>query len=141
MEPDSLFDKAQQFLRSAAVLFELEDFDSCASRAYFAMFFSAQALLTADGQRHAGRRSARTAFVERYVEGGELPKRAGEAFAEAQQLQEIADFGGKLAVSEQQAERVLQEAEAFVHSLQTLVEQRGGAPHEPEEVNKDDATG
>lgn len=119
--PDVLYKKAQKFLQSAAVLFELEDFDSCASRSYFAMFFAAQAVLLQEGLSVGSRQGIRSAFVEAFVESGRLPERAGQAFMQAADLQEVADYAQHFAVDEATAERVLQESEAFVHSMARLI--------------------
>lgn len=117
----ALQNKAQKFLRSAAVLLELEDFDSCASRAYFAMFFSAQAALLAETLSFSSKQGIRSAFVERFVESGRLPQRAAEALARGADLQEMGDYAYDFAVSQADAEAVLQEAEAFVNSIERLI--------------------
>lgn len=115
--------KAQKFLRSAAVLLELEDFDSCASRAYFAMFYAAQAALLQETMSFSSKQGIRSAFIERFVESGRLPERAADALNLGAELQEVGDYSYEFAVSQEDAERILQEAEAFVNSLSRLVEQ------------------
>lgn len=119
---DLLLEKAQRYLRSAAVLLELEDADSCVSRAYFAMFFAARAVLEMDGSV-PGRRQIRSTFLERYVDSGPLPDRAGDAFDRVNRLWELADYSGE-GVDEEDAEAALQEAEAFVNSLDRLIMRR-----------------
>lgn len=119
---ESLLSKSQKYLRSAAVLFELEDFDSCASRSYFAMFYSAQAALLSDGRSLSSKQGIRTSFKEQFVEGGPLPERAGEVLDRAYELQEVGDFAHDFAVSEDDAEFILAESEAFVNSITKLVE-------------------
>ncbi|RMH10303.1 MAG: HEPN domain-containing protein [Armatimonadetes bacterium] len=42
---DDLLEKAQRFLATAAKAIEIGDYDSCASRCYYAMFFMAEAAL------------------------------------------------------------------------------------------------
>ena len=117
---DALFQKAQTFLRSAAVLLELEDFDSCASRAYFAMFYAAQAALIRANAPNYGRTGVRSAFENVFVEGGYLPDRASTALHKAAELQEVADYAHHYAVDQENAEWVLAEAEAFVNSVAQL---------------------
>mgnify|MGYP006202006703 CR=1 FL=1 len=117
----ALENKAQKFLRSAAVLLEMEDFDSCASRAYFSMFYAAQAALMYETTSVASNQSVRRTFVERFVESGRLPQRAGEALVRAAELQEVGDYGFDFAVSQADAEMILQEAEAFVNSISRLI--------------------
>ncbi len=112
-----LLKKSQKYLQSAAVLLELEDFDSCASRAYFAMFFAARALLLREGISPAGNHSIRSSFLQAFVGTGELPTRAGIALEEAAALQEMGDYASEFAVGRAEAERTLQEAEAFVNSI------------------------
>lgn len=117
-----LLKKAQKFLRSAAVLYELEDFDSSASRAYFAMFFAAQAVLLHDTGDLSSKQGIRSAFRERFVDSGRLPDRAADAFDQGYELQEVGDYGHQFAVSNEDATWLLQEAEAFVYSMERLVE-------------------
>ena len=117
-----LFDKAQVYLRSAAVLLELEDFASCASRAYFAMFYAAQAALLADGEKVPGRQSLRAAFQKRFVDGGQVPALAGESFERAGDLQERADYS-TAPLAQVDVEDCLQHAEAFVNSLERQVQE------------------
>lgn len=118
---DALLRKAQKFLRSAAVLIELEDFDSTASRAYFAMFYAAQAALLQETQALSSKQGIRSSFIDRFVDKGPLPERAGEVLQRASELQEMGDFAYDFAVSASDAEFILSEAEAFVNSLENLI--------------------
>ena len=120
-----LLDKSQQYLRSAAVLLEIGDYDSSVSRAYFAMFYAAQAALLMTDASVRSRRSVRSAFVERFVDGrGRFPRRAAEVLHHGYELQEAADYAQRSAVSEDDAEGLLGEAEAFIGSIDALVHRR-----------------
>lgn len=118
---EALLKKAQKFLRSAAVLIELEDYDSTASRAYFAMFFAAQAALLQETQALSSKQGIRSAFISRFVDGGPLPERAGEMLQRASDMQEMGDYAYDFAVGAADAEHILAEAEAFVNSLENLI--------------------
>lgn len=113
--------KAQKYLRSAAVLLELEDFDSCASRTYFAMFYAAQAALLQETLTLSSKQGIRTLFTERFVATGRLPERAAKVLNSGAELQEMADYSYDGFVTREAAEALLQEAEAFVNSLARLV--------------------
>lgn len=113
----TLLRKAQQYLRSSAVLLETGDFDSTASRAYFAMFYAAQALLMNRNASLPSGSGIRRAFVEQFVENGPLPDRAKEALNRGYELQEVGDYSQEFVVSERDAEQLLSEAEAFVNSI------------------------
>ena len=119
---DSLLKKSQKFLRSAAVLYELEDFDSCTSRAYFSMFYAAQAALHTESKAPFSRQRIRSEFIDKFVHNGPLPERAAEVFERASELQEVADYAPTSAVSQTDAELILAESEAFVNSLTNMIE-------------------
>jgi uncharacterized protein (UPF0332 family) len=129
-----LLDKSQQYLRSAAVLLEIGDYDSSVSRAYFAMFYAAQAALLRTNTSVKNRRSVRSAFVERFVEGrGRFPRRAADVLHRGYQLQETADYAHRPTVSEEDAEAFLGEAEAFIGSIDALANRRRPAQDTPAE--------
>ena len=119
---DVLMRKAQKFLQSAAVLLELEDYDSCASRAYFAMFYAAQALLLQEGYTYSPGQGIRATFLQAFIASGRLPERAGEALTRLAELQEVGDYAQEFAVPQEAAERGLQEAEAFVNSIDRWID-------------------
>lgn len=119
-----LLNKSQTFLRSAAVLLELEDYDSCASRAYFSMFYAAQAALLAENKKLPEQMGIRSAFIQQFVDSGRLPERAGRVLDRSYDLMEVADYSNTYSVEQEQAERVLQEAEAFVNTVADRLEQK-----------------
>ncbi len=121
---DPLLKKAQKYLQSAAVLLELEDYDSCVSRAYFAMFYTAQAMLLSEGYSLPGNQGIRSTFSEVFVQSGRLPRRAETAFNHAAELQELGDYAQNFVIPREEAEKALQEAEAFVQSLTRIVTQQ-----------------
>lgn len=112
-----LFQKAQQYLRSAAVLFELGDYDSCASRAYFAMFYVTQALLLETNGEFSTKRGIRAAFRKHFVENGQFPEQASVMLDRAYQVYERADYSSRSVTTRQVAEQALQEGEAFVNAI------------------------
>ena len=117
-----LLRKAQKYLRSSAVLYELGDYDSAVSRAYYAMIYAAQALMKRHSLGLTAGQGLRAAFIEQYVRTGTLPERAGTALEDGYKLMEIADFAHALAVEAGHAEHMLAEAEAFVNSVSPLAE-------------------
>jgi uncharacterized protein (UPF0332 family) len=119
---DSLLKKAQKYLRSAAVLFEMEDYDSTVSRAYFSMFYAAQAALLKETRALSSRQGIRSAFIDRFVKNGPLPTRAADVLERASELQEMGDYAYNFAVEQSDAEFILAESEAFVNSLANMIE-------------------
>jgi uncharacterized protein (UPF0332 family) len=132
-----LLRKAQTYLRSAAVLLEMEDYDSCASRSYFAMFYAAQALLAERRVSTSG--GIRVAFGDAFVRPGEVPEEAGLALDHAHDLMEVADYAHSFGVQAAQAEDVLQHAEAFVAMIFDMLNPLPpSAPEEDEEEDEEE---
>ena len=117
-----LLREAQKYLRSAAVLLEMEDYDSTVSRAYFSMFYAVQALTKRRGLRLQPGQSLRDAFASHFVQNGPLPERALHTLDEGARLMELGDFAHTFGVSGPQAETLLADAEAFVNSVSALAE-------------------
>jgi uncharacterized protein (UPF0332 family) len=73
-EIESLLKRADRYLVSAEVLERDGDFESSVSRSYYAMFFSAQALLLSKGLHFSSHKMTISAFGEHFVKTGIFPK-------------------------------------------------------------------
>lgn len=69
-----LLDKARRSLRTAEHIMEDGDYDFAVSRAYYAMFYTAQALLLTRGVRRAKHSGVLAAFNREFIRTGELPR-------------------------------------------------------------------
>ena len=69
-EVDALLDRAGRYLDSADLLLGNGDPESCVWRAYYAMFFAAEAALLDEGDEASTHRSVITAFGKRFVREG-----------------------------------------------------------------------
>jgi uncharacterized protein (UPF0332 family) len=118
---DNTIKKAHQYLRSAAVLFELADYDSCVSRSYFSMMYVLQAALLTEG-RTAARDSVQQALRDRFVDRGLVAEEVADTFDDLYEMQEVADFTLQMAYTERDAATALQLAEAFVNTIGSMAE-------------------
>ena len=59
---EPLLEKAERFIRSARILAADGDFDSAASRLYYAMFYMAEALLETRGLSFSSHKAVISAF-------------------------------------------------------------------------------
>ena len=66
-QSNPLLDKAVRFIASAELLVEDGDFDSSASRLYYAMFHVAQALLEAKGLAFSSHRAVISAYGQYFA--------------------------------------------------------------------------
>ena len=74
-ESESLLIKANRYIRSAQVLADDGDFDSAASRLYYAMFYIAEALLEKRGFAFSSHHAVIAAFGQHFSKSGELAPR------------------------------------------------------------------
>jgi uncharacterized protein (UPF0332 family) len=92
MSVDEVIEKAERYVSSARLLYEDGDNASAVSRAYYAMFFMARALLREEGvdpKTHAG---VVNQFGLRLGKNGPVDARYGSLFRQAQQLREMGEY-------------------------------------------------
>ena len=63
----SLIEKARRYLRSAELLIGDGDYDSAVSRAYYAMFYAAEAALLKKGMTFSSHKAVISAFGQHFV--------------------------------------------------------------------------
>jgi len=95
--------------------------DLAASRAYYAAFHAASALLLVDEKRFA-KHSGVIASVHRdYVKEGKLPTDAGKILSSLFYLRNIADYGGTNHVAPADAQRAVADAQRFLDLVRPLL--------------------
>ena len=95
--------------------------DFAASRAYYAAFYAASALLLSAGKRFS-RHSGVIAHIHRhYVKAGRLPVEAGKTLDALSDLRHVGDYGGPVHVDAPTAERAIASARQFVEAVRPLL--------------------
>lgn len=95
--------------------------DLAASRAYYATFHAASALLVA-GEKRFAKHSGVIASIHRdYVKEGKLPTDAGKIMSSLFSLRTIADYGGSKHVAPEDAERAVADAQRFLDFIRPLL--------------------
>ena len=107
-------EKSRRFLRSSAALMELEDFDSAASRAYYAMFHAAEALLLSKGLEFASHRAVQSAFGREFAKNALLPERFHRSLLDAFESRMSADYESSVGIDSETAQERLADAIEFV---------------------------
>ena len=79
-EIESLLKRADRYLVTAEVLVREGDYESSVSRSYYAMFFSAQALLFSKDLSYSSHKMTISAFGEHFVKTGIFSKEMGKDF-------------------------------------------------------------
>lgn len=125
-EIDDFVAKADRFLGSARMLFEHGDYDSCASRCYYAMFFMAQAALFSKGITARTHRGVINLFGQHFTKTGIFERHLARAFSEAYDYRLTGDYDIGTEVTREQAQRLLTLAEDFLRQVRTHLQKPSG---------------
>jgi uncharacterized protein (UPF0332 family) len=101
-------------------------YDFAASRAYYAAFYAATAVLLKEGLEFSRHSAVVATIHQRYVKTGKLSIEQGRTLNWLFELRSVGDYGGTAHVSRQQAEQAVQAAEEFLLAARPLLAQDGG---------------
>ena len=91
-EIESLAARSAKYLRSAALLLDIGDYESSVSRSYYAMFYCVQALLLTKGLTVSSHAGLNTVFSEQFVKTGLLPKQMSRELNRAFEKRQLGDY-------------------------------------------------
>ncbi|GAB4496566.1 MAG: HEPN domain-containing protein [Anaerolineales bacterium] len=114
-------ERAEQSIQAAITLASKGYYDFAASRAYYATFYGATALLLSQGLDFSKHSSVIASIHQQFVKTGKLSKEQGKDLNWLFEIRSIGDYGGTAHVSQAQAERAIQAAENFLKALQSLL--------------------
>lgn len=117
-----LLERAATKLSAAKVLLREGYFDDAVSRAYYSMYFAARAiLLTRDivPKTHKGLISK---FGLEFIDDGFIERTYGRALNVAKEDREDADYSITCAITEEEAESVINDADAFLKRIEVAIE-------------------
>jgi len=117
----ALMEKASRSLEAATYLAEEGFYEFAISRAYYAAFYAASALLLTEGlvfRRHSG---VIAAIHQHFVKTQRLPREQGQALSWLFEARNVGDYGGWAAIGDVDAARGLKLARDFVNAVQTLL--------------------
>jgi hypothetical protein len=121
----SLMERAEKYLRSAKILLEEKDYESSVSRTYYAMFYSAQAMLLTKNSSFSSHKGVISAFGEHFIKTGIFPKEMGRELNRAFEKRQIGDYEYTFVISRREAEEILENGKKFVEKIiQYLKEKR-----------------
>ena len=113
-EQQYLLLKAQRSVTAAEQLIAQEFYDFSVSRAYYAMFYVAEALLDKEGLSFSSHAAVISAFGKSLARLGKVPVEFHRYLIDAQAQRTRADYDPNPQLSQQDAEHVLGWAIAFV---------------------------
>ena len=118
--PDSRLEVAAGSVRAATILAREGLYRDAVSRAYYAMFSAAKALLAAKGIHPRTHGGVLQALGEHFVKPGLLDPKHASHLGFAMQMRQRADYGD-LAVTAADAEAVLERATDFMRGVEAAL--------------------
>ena len=124
LDQADLLDKAHKTLQAARSLAEDDYTDSAVSRAYYAMFYAAQALLLERGLTFSKHGSLLAAFGQHLTKPGLVPTHFHRYLIDAYNARITGDYKAKSNLTPTDSARMIRQAEEFI----TLADQMLGFP-------------
>ena len=121
-DQEELLLKAQQSLAAAQLLLGNDYPDFAASRAYYAMFYAAEAVLEGDGLSFSSHSGVISAFGRKFARTKRVPAKFHRYLIEAQNLRTTGDYGQFNAVDQAQASNIVEQSREFLAMVQSLIE-------------------
>ena len=110
-----LMERAYEKLEVAKSLLENRFYSDAVSRAYYAMFYAARALLSEKNIYPKTHRGVISQFGLIFVKEGKFRKELFDLFARAQEDREEADYGLLAEIEEEEAKKIIEGAEKFLN--------------------------
>jgi uncharacterized protein (UPF0332 family) len=118
-EQQQLLKKAHSSLRAAKILSGEEIYDAAVSRAYYAMFYIAEAFLLGENLTFSKHSAVISKFGEYFARTGRVPVEFHRHIIQAQQSRIKADYDATSQVSQTEANEQITHAETFLTFAQT----------------------
>lgn len=116
-----LLEKADRKLRTAERLSQMGEYDDALSRAYYAMYHAALALLLTKGTAPMTHAGLLILLSKQFVLTGKLEKRYFDMLSEAKELRESGDYEPFFVGTAKESNAVLQDAKAFIAKIKELL--------------------
>lgn len=123
MNPDSLalIKKSEESLDVALELHRGGHYDFAVGRAYYAMFYLAEAALLEKGQAFSSHRAIHSGFYHQFIETEILDKNIHQSFVRGFELRQAGDYGGLASVTREQSEDLNNRASDFVQMVKFVI--------------------
>jgi len=113
-EGESLLRKAKQSIEAAELLLQQGFPSFAASRAYYAMFYAAEALLLSKGLHFSKHSAVIAAFGEHFAKTHVLPPKLHRYLIQGFEERQVSDYGTEMEISPHAAESAIQRAKEFL---------------------------
>lgn len=118
-------DVSKDKLDSAEILFKHEKYDDAISRAYYAVFHCAQALLLSIGVKAESHSGVRQLFGFHFIKEGRLDKKFGRYLKSLKDERENGDYGIFTLIERKDAQKAIREAKEFIITTERYLKEKG----------------
>jgi uncharacterized protein (UPF0332 family) len=115
-------ERAEQSIQAAKDLVISGYHDFAASRAYYAAFYGATAILLHEGLDFSKHSGVIASIHQRFVKTGKLSKEQGKDLNWLFEIRNVGDYGGTVHVSQPLAEQAIEAAASFLRAIKPLLE-------------------
>jgi len=123
-EVEDLIKKAKRFIRTAELALNDGDYDSCVSRAYYSMFYMAEAALLSKDLRASSHSGVISLFGEHFIKVGIFDKELGKNLRRAYDSRQKGDYSVGFLIQKEEAEKRLKEAKVFLEEVEKYLTQQ-----------------
>lgn len=124
-ERQGLILKAEKFLSSSRMLVDSGDLDSAVSRAYYAAFYVAEALLDALGLSFSSHKGVISAYGQEFSKKDRLDSRFHRLLITAFEKRQQADYWVETGLDRQEVNELLSETEVFIQAAKGWLTKEG----------------
>ena len=124
-EARKLLDKSARAIRAAQLLLDNADAEAAASRAYYAMFYVAEALPSEDGRRASSHSGVHSLFGEQFAKSGRLDSKYHRWILAAFNRRIQGDYRSDVTLSPETVRETIAQASEFLAAAETILS--GGA--------------
>ena len=123
-ETRQLLDKANRSIEAAELLAANDQPDFAASRAYYAMFYIAEALLNERDLQFSKHGNVHAAFGEHFAKTGLFDSKYHRWLIDAFGTRQIGDYGLEEVIGTEFAVQVIRQAQEFLETAQAYLEKQ-----------------
>jgi len=120
-----IIEKSERFINSAKLLAEHGDYDSAASRLYYAMLYVAEALLEAQGLSFSSHRGVISAFGQHFTKPGKIDSRFHKALLAGFSQRQMGDYRFDSDLAQEDIDQMILDASEFLKVARIWLQSSG----------------
>lgn len=133
MNPEAMdyLNKAARAIKATKTLFDNELYEDACSKAYYVMFYAAQALLKNEGINVTKHSAVVAKLGECFAKPGRIDPKYHRSLIEAKEKREVADYWVSSTIDQETAEDRIKEAKEFLKEVKRLLKVTESRKREP----------